>query len=92
MRLTKQEQAIIKRVIQSYDAGAQVLLFGSRTDDHARGGDIDLLVITRTLGFSDKLNILADLHQQLGEQKIDLLLDDGSGTFTQSILPGAIEL
>lgn len=92
MRLSKQEQQTIKSVIQRYDPRAKVMLFGSRTDDNARGGDIDLLVITQVLGFPDKLHILADLHQQLGEQKIDLLLDDGQGAFAQSVWSGAIEL
>ena len=71
---------------------ARLLLFGSRVDDSKRGGDIDLLVITHTLGFPDKLQILADLHQQLGDQKIDLVPDDGSGTFARSFLPEAIDL
>lgn len=92
MRLSEQERQIIKSTIRNYDVNAQVLLFGSRTDDRKRGGDIDLLVITHTLGFSDKLQILADLHQQLGEQKIDLLLDNGTGTFAQSVMSDAIEL
>lgn len=92
MRLSEQERQIIKSTIRNYDVNAQVLLFGSRTDDRKQGGDIDLLVITHTLGFSDKLQILADLHQQLGEQKIDLLLDNGTGTFAQSVMSDAIEL
>ncbi len=92
MRLTNHEKSVIKTIILSYDNQARVLLFGSRTDSHKRGGDIDLLVITDNLVFSDKLNILADLHQYLGDQKIDLLLDDGNGTFAQSILHEAIEL
>ena len=93
MRLTEQEQKAIRQVIQSYDPKAQVLLFGSRTNPAKKGGDIDLLVISAKLGFTDKLNILADLHDQLGEQKIDLLLDkDGTGDFARTILPTAIEL
>lgn len=97
MRLTDQEQQIIKTTILHYDPVARVLLFGSRVDDSKRG-DIDLLVIsygellTHTLGFPDKLQILADLHQQLGDQKIDLVPDDGSGTFARSFLPEAIDL
>ncbi len=93
MRLTEQERKTIKQVIQEYDAQAQVLLFGSRTDAEKKGGDIDLLVISQTLGFADKLNILADLHGELGEQKIDIVLDnDGSGDFAKTVLPTAIEL
>ena len=93
MRLTHQEQQQIRQAIQHYDPQAQVYLFGSRTDPDKKGGDIDLLVISAILNFTDKLNILADLHGQLGEQKIDLLLDrDGTGDFARTILPAAIEL
>ena len=93
MRLTKQEQRTIKKIINQYDEQARVLLFGSRIDPAKKGGDIDLLVISGKLGFTDKLNILADLHHDLGEQKIDLLLDrDGCGDFAKTILPIAIEL
>ena len=93
MRLTDQEQQAITQVISQYDPTARVLLFGSRTDPAKKGGDIDLLVISVKLGFTDKLNILADLHERLGEQKIDLLLDaDGTGDFARTVLPTAIEL
>ena len=93
MRLTDKEQQSIRHIILSYDEQARVLLFGSRTDPAKKGGDIDLLVISVKLGFIDKLNILADLHQQMGDQKIDLLLDkDGNGDFAKTVLPNAIEL
>lgn len=45
MRLSEDQVAVIRRVVRS-TAGpdARVRLFGSRLDDDARGGDIDLLV------------------------------------------------
>lgn len=45
MRLTPQQSAAIRRVVRD-TAGpdARVRLFGSRLDDGARGGDVDLLV------------------------------------------------
>ncbi|PVZ71640.1 nucleotidyltransferase domain-containing protein [Pelagibaculum spongiae] len=93
MRLTASEQGAIRQTVANYDQQAKVYLFGSRVDDAKKGGDIDLLVISPRLGFAEKLNILADLHEQLGDQKIDLLLDkDGGGEFTQTILPGAVEI
>ncbi len=93
MPLTQQEQQTIKTCIHHYDPQARVLLFGSRIDADKKGGDIDLLIISAKLGFTDKLNVLADLHQQLGDQKIDILLDkDGSGDFARTILPNAIKL
>jgi len=45
MRLSLQHAAAIKRLAaELFGAGAQVRLFGSRVDDTARGGDVDLLV------------------------------------------------
>ena len=66
----------IKQIIQSKDPEARVFLFGSRTDDNAKGGDIDLLVISNLLTASDKSGILLKLYDLLGEQKIDLLITD----------------
>lgn len=45
MRLTPEHVALIKQVVaEQAGTDAQVWLFGSRTDDSARGGDVDLLV------------------------------------------------
>jgi len=38
MRLSKFEQQTIKQSIYALDANAKVVLFGSRTNDAARGG------------------------------------------------------
>lgn len=59
--------------------GAEIHLFGSRTDDTRRGGDIDLLVTIPAQLDPDRLldtrlKILAALHRRLGERKIDLVL------------------
>lgn len=74
MRLTPLEHATITRSIAQRDPAAEVYLFGSRTDDQARGGDVDLLVLSQRIRLMDKLDILADLHRELGEQKIDLVV------------------
>lgn len=45
MRLSPiQTRLIVHCVRQQFGANARVLLFGSRLDDAARGGDVDLLV------------------------------------------------
>ncbi len=72
MRLHETERHAIIQSIRSADPDAAVYLFGSRVDDSAKGGDIDLLVLSGKINLMMKLDILAQLHQQLGEQKIDL--------------------
>ena len=45
MRLSQQTQQLIKATTQEiFGIDAQVKVFGSRINDDARGGDIDLLV------------------------------------------------
>ena len=80
MRLSEQQCSIIRSsVAENFGADAVVRLFGSRTDDSQRGGDIDLLIETQQSDVNKlvraELTMLADLQTQLGEQKIDVLLD-----------------
>jgi len=72
MRLDKADQ--IKSIFLSHDPQAEVILFGSRVDDHKHGGDIELLVISDKIDFSAKLNILIKIYDLIGEQKIDLII------------------
>lgn len=74
MRLTGEEIAVIKNVIHQFDEQADVRLFGSRTDDYARGGDIDLLVLSTKITYRDKLLIRSRLKDKLGNRKIDILV------------------
>jgi len=58
-----------------------VSLFGSRTDDAARGGDIDLLVKlptspTPAQWVAQRGEFVARLYASIGERRIDVLLDD----------------
>jgi predicted nucleotidyltransferase len=74
MRLTPREADIIKRSVLKHAPDAQVFLFGSRVDDAARGGDIDVLVITQFNDLETKLKVKAEFFKSLDEQKIDLVL------------------
>jgi predicted nucleotidyltransferase len=77
MRLTEHERATIRRVVQAhFGAESRVWLFGSRTDDDRRGGDIDLYVETpRSEGIvAAKLETLRELRQALGDQRYDLVV------------------
>ena len=86
MRLTKYQQETIKHVLlKLFGEGSDLLLFGSRADDSARGGDIDLYIEPDLHEADDiveaKLNALVELHLLLGEQKIDLVVNRKSGRF-----------
>ncbi len=78
MRLTEQQQQIITtNVSKVFGQSAQVLLFGSRVNDHERGGDIDLLIeldqpINKTLEKTLLLNAALQVDMG-GLQKIDII-------------------
>lgn len=78
MRLTPLQQRIIKEeVARVMGEGVRVLLFGSRTDDSRRGGDIDLYLETPTRqeqAWRKVLRLNAALQERLGEQKLDIVL------------------
>ncbi len=74
MRLNDSERQAILGAIGAQDPQADVYLFGSRVDDEARGGDIDLLVLSHRIDLMAKLDILGELHRRLGERKIDLVV------------------
>jgi len=46
MRITEAEHQAIRQAITEADPEANIYLFGSRANDDARGGDIDLLIIS----------------------------------------------
>jgi len=84
MRLSPSEQAAIATAARAVlPAGSRVMLFGSRTDEHLRGGDIDLLVEPPTpvdaqqvIALSTKL--AARLYRLMGERRIDILVAPAS--------------
>ena len=51
-----------------------VILFGSRADDHAKGGDIDLLIISDRIGLRQEWEIRRDILDEIGWQKLDLIV------------------
>jgi len=93
MRLNETERQAILGAISARDPQADVYLFGSRADDNARGGDIDLLVLSGKIDFGAKLDILVDLRHTLGEQKIDLVIaPDRSKPFTRIAIAEGVRL
>ncbi len=100
MRISEQEIASIKELaVNIFGKGTKVLLFGSRTADHKKGGDIDLFVTNNkkeNLTLAAKINFLVELKLLIGEQKIDVVLDTESTRskkqFYDSIKQQSIEL
>ena len=64
----------ILRAVHKQDPEARVILFGSRTKDDQRGGDIDLLVISDRLDFRKQWKIRRDILDEIGWQKLDLFV------------------
>lgn len=56
----------------------EVHVFGSRTDDQKKGGDIDLFISgvnSECMNTRSKIEFLVLLKQVIGEQKIDVVFD-----------------
>ena len=74
MRLSAIEASAIREEIGRLDPQAEVYLYGSRVDDAARGGDVDLLVVSDTLGFRDILCLRRRILDRIGWQQLDLVV------------------
>jgi predicted nucleotidyltransferase len=77
MRLTELQQTIIKQETRLiFGDNARVYLFGSRLDDNAKGGDIDLFIesaIAIDGAVLKTLQLNSQLQQAFGLQKIDIV-------------------
>jgi predicted nucleotidyltransferase len=74
MRLEASEVEVIRQEVCRLDRAAEIYLFGSRTDDSAKGGDIDLLVVSDSLCFRDLLVLRRQILDRIGWQRLDLLI------------------
>jgi predicted nucleotidyltransferase len=75
MRLSEVYRSSIKRSFAEVFGEGHIYLFGSRVDDDARGGDIDLYLDTKEIEnlFQKKIQFLAKIKREIGEQKIDVV-------------------
>ena len=78
MRLTSVDVSAIKQAVgEVLGDEAEVRLFGSRVDDSAKGGDIDLLVTVDHVVENPALAMVrveGRIIRQLGERKVDIVL------------------
>lgn len=82
MRLSPFEIETINGTARKYfGQETTVFLFGSRTDDSKKGGDIDLFMNnTNEAVFTveAKIHFLAELKSKIGDRKIDVVFDNAS--------------
>jgi len=84
MRIKDHELQAIKECIRSRDPDVRIYLFGSRVSDREKGGDIDLLLLSKRLNYDDKIKIRQTLYETIGEQKIDIVIaEDTSDPFVK---------
>jgi predicted nucleotidyltransferase len=80
MRLSPFDRtAILESVAEVAGPEARVLLFGSRTRDDLRGGDIDLLVELPQPGSARReigIRVGTRIERRIGLRKIDVLVAD----------------
>ena len=79
MRLSENDRQAIKETCVTYFSTDEVYLFGSRVNDSASGGDIDLFILPQAgesaeVLFQRKMQFLVSLKQRIGDQKIDVVL------------------
>jgi predicted nucleotidyltransferase len=80
VRITEAERNALVEAVGSLlgGASAELILFGSRADDRARGGDIDLLLVVppveRARLVSERGRIVAACKARVGDQRIDLTI------------------
>ena len=81
MRISEEmAHRIVQLAKKHISPSVKVWLFGSRVDDQARGGDIDLMIEVDGLDntLERKINFRLAFEDQWGEQKVDIILHDVS--------------
>jgi predicted nucleotidyltransferase len=74
MRLPPQYADFLKAEVAALRPEAVVYLFGSRTDDARRGGDVDILVLSEPrLTWEETARIRRRFWEEFGFQKLDLV-------------------
>jgi predicted nucleotidyltransferase len=80
MRISNSEKESIKKTFFEVFKSGEIYLFGSRTDDNKKGGDIDLFIVPQ-VGSDDAEHRLKQKHQftmaledKIGLQQIDVII------------------
>ena len=75
MRISEKEKKIIIEAVKKLDPNAKIWLFGSRTDDKKKGGDIDIAILSDYIDENKmhKIEIKRLILDGIGEQKLDII-------------------
>jgi len=100
MRLNEFEIDTINKLAKKhFGDGTSVYLFGSRTDDRKKGGDIDLFIGNdneEVLTLEAKVGFPAELKTKIGDRKIDVVFDNANTrqkeSFYRSIIRDRVKL
>jgi predicted nucleotidyltransferase len=95
MRLDPSAVAAIREETLALDPAAEVYLHGSRVDDTARGGDVDLLVVSDSIEFRLMMKLRRAILDRIGWQQLDLTVrrrDELDEPFAAVCLSSAVRL
>jgi len=75
MRITEYQRDTIIEAVNNIDPNAKIWLFGSRTNDNKKGGDIDIAVFSEIIDkdVMQKIKVIRFICDRIGEQKIDIV-------------------
>ncbi len=93
MRLSNDQVRVIRKAILECDPDAEILLFGSRVDDAAKGGDIDVLCLSEKIDRKNRRLIRRKMSDRLEGQRVDLVVAaDQSKPFVRMAMEDAVRL
>ena len=95
MRITEHEKDVIVEAAKSADSQAKVWLFGSRTDDNKKGGDIDIAILSEKIkeDVMQEIQVRRFICDRIGEQKIDIVTStEGKEAFFRMAVAEGIQL
>jgi len=75
MRITEYQKNTIIEAVKNSDPNAKIWLFGSRTDDSKKGGDIDIAIFSEIIDkdVMQKIQVKRFICDRIGDQKIDIV-------------------
>ena len=95
MRLSYEEAKVIVDNFKDIFHDGKIYLFGSRIDDSAKGGDIDLYIIPKSRNSltEKKIEFLRRVKSKIGDQKIDVVFEyEGDRAIEYEALSKGVEL